>query len=82
MPQTEEEKMRDLGYVTVAEAAKLVKRARMSVYHRARRFPQVHPKRAPFVKASATLWIYRDSLLKAYPDPARAARDTGKAGAA
>ena len=66
--------MRKLGYVTVAEAAKLVNRAVTSLYNRARRLEQVHPERAPFVKSSLTLWLYRDSLLKAYPDPARAAR--------
>jgi len=66
--------MRDLGYLTVDEAAKLVDRAVSSIYNRSRRLPQVHPERAPFVKSSITLWIHRDSLLKAYPDPARAAR--------
>lgn len=75
MAQTDDEKtMRGLGYVTVAEAAKLVDRAASSVYDRARRLPRVHPDRAPFVKTSAVLWIHRGALLKAYPDPARAAR--------
>jgi len=75
MAQTDEEKtMHGLGYLTVAEAAKLVNRAVTSLYNRARRLPQVRMDRAPFVKSSLTLWLYRDSLLKAYPDPARAAR--------
>ena len=69
--------MRKLGYLTVAEGAKLVKRAATSVYDRARHLPRVREDRAPFVKSSNTLWLYRDSLLKLYPDPARAARETG-----
>lgn len=75
-------RMRDLGYVTVAEAAKAVGRAASSVYMRVgptgSGLPRVRPDRDPVVHTpSRHVWIYLDSLKTLYRDPADIAQ--GKA---
>lgn len=72
-PTAEEtEKMTDLGYVTIAEAAKAVNRAASSIYERVHRhnegtrpMPKVRADREPVVKtASGNVWVYLDSVKK------------------
>lgn len=83
-PTPEETKlMTELGYVTIAEAAKAVKRAASSIYERVHRhnegtrpMPKLHEEREPVVKtASGNVWVYLDSVKK-FSDPVALA--TGK----
>lgn len=76
--EAEVAKMTGLGYVTVADGAKMIGRAASSLYNRlsfekdkGRAIPSADPKLKAVVKTrSGNLWIHAESLRKLYTDPA------------